>query len=457
MIQIPALDRASPGRARNALGMSILEGSLHAVMIGVAESYLGAFAVELGHGPRAQGLLATLPLVLGAICQLFSPLLCAWFGSRKRVAVAGALGQTASMASLILIAMAQSSSFSALLAARVGFWVAGGLMAPAWNAWMADLTVNIDRSRYFARRSALNHVALLIAFGAAGWALYRAGLQLMHCYLALFVVAFLARLSSVGALLLQADVEPLVPRNPIDPHWPRLGHALSRARVRVALYMACLAFGTQISAPFFTPYMLRELSLDYKTFAGLSVLSILTKALTFPCCHHWAERMGQRSVLRWGGVGVALIPLLWAVSPKLPALIVAHVLGGAVWAAVESSSYQLLLDSAPAEFTAEFFSLASAATGVAQVAGALLGGLLLGTPHLDYRAIFVLSALLRTLPLALLFLAFRPDRLPGWLRWLYGRVHSFEALAGPAQAHVLRISQMPRALGSRTTDPPPAL
>ena len=43
--------------------------------------------------------------------------------------------------------------------------------------------------------------------------------------------------------------------------------------------------------------------------------------------------MGQRSVLRWGGVGVALIPMVWAVSTELPALIVAHVLGGAVWAA----------------------------------------------------------------------------------------------------------------------------
>jgi MFS family permease len=457
LIQTSALDHAPAGRAHNALGMSILEGSLHAVMIGVAESYLGAFAVELGHGPRAQGLLATLPLVLGAICQLSSPLFCAWFGSRKRVAVAGALGQTASMAGLIVIAMCQSTSFSALLAARVGFWVSGGLMAPAWNAWMADLTVNINRSRYFARRSALNHVALLIAFGAAGWALYHAGVRLMHCYLTLFVVAFFARLTSVGALLLQADVEPLRPRRALDPHWPRLGHALSRARVRVALYMACLAFGTQLSAPFFTPYMLRELSLDYKSFAGLSVLSILTKALAFPCCHHWAERLGQRSVLRWGGVGVAVIPLVWAVSSELPALIVAHVLGGAVWAAVESSSYQLLLESAPAEFTAEFFSLSSAATGVAQVGGALLGGLLLGSPHLDYRALFGLSALLRALPLALLFLAFRPDGLPLWLRWLYGRMRSFEALAGPAQADVLRISQVPRALGSRNTDPPPAL
>jgi MFS family permease len=456
LIPTTALDRLPHGRARHALGMSILEGSLHAVMVGVAESYLGAFAVELGHSPRAQGLLATVPLVLGAFCQLFSPLFCGWLGSRKRVAVAGALGQTASMAGLIVIALCQSTSFSALLAARVAFWVSGGLMSPAWNAWMADLTQNVDRSRYFARRSALNHVALLIAFGAAGWALYRAGLHLMQCYLTLFVVAFLARLSSVGALLLQADVQPLLPRA-ADPRWPRLGRALSRSRVRVALYMACLAFGTQISAPFFTPYMLRELSLDYKEFAGLSVLSILTKALTFPCCHSWAERMGQRSVLRWGGVGVALIPMVWAVSSELPALIIAHVLGGAVWAAVESASYQLLLESAPAEFTAEFFSLSSAATGAAQVAGAALGGLLLGTPHIDYRAIFMLSASLRTLPLVLLFVVFRPERLPGWLRWMYARVRSLEALAGPAQADVLRISVVPRALGSRSTDPPPAL
>ena len=89
--------------------------------------------------------------------------------------------------------------------------------------------------------------------------------------------------------------------------------------------------------------------------------------------------------------------------------------------------------------------------------GAVLGGLLLGTPHIDYRAIFMLSALLRTLPLVLLFVVFRPERLPLWLRWLYARVRSLEALAGPAQADVLRISVVPRALGSRSTDPPPAL
>ncbi|MEY4549051.1 MAG: hypothetical protein RL685_5246 [Pseudomonadota bacterium] len=436
--------------------MSVLEGSLHAVMVGVAESYLGAFAVELGHGSHAQGLLATVPLVLGALGQLFSPLLCTWLGSRKRAAVAGALGQTVSMAALVWIAALQSNSFAALLCARVGFWVSGGLMAPAWNAWMADLTVDIDRSRYFARRSAINHVALLLAFGGAGWALYRAGLELMHCYVALFGVAFFARLASVGALQLQADVEQQ-PRAQTEVQWPRLGHAVSQSRVRVALYVACLAFGTQLSSPFFTPYMLRELGLDYKAFAGLSALSILAKVLTFPCCAAWAERAGQRSVLRWGGVGVAFIPLAWAVSPDLGMLILAHVLGGAVWAAVESSSYQLLLESAPRELTAEFFSLSSALTGVAQVAGALTGGLLLTVPHIDYRALFVISALARTLPLPLLFLTFRRDQPPALLRWLYARARALHSLAGPVEAAVLRTSQVPRALGSRTTDPPPAL
>jgi MFS family permease len=436
--------------------MSVVEGSLHAIMVGVAESYLGAFAVELGHGAHAQGLLATVPLVLGALSQLFSPLLCSWLGSRKRAAVAGALGQTASMAVLIWIAALQNTSFGALLCARVGFWISGGLMAPAWNAWMADLTVHVDRSRYFARRSALNHVALLLAFGGAGWALYRAGMELMHCYVLLFSVAFVARLASVGALLLQADVEQQ-PRPRSEVQWPRLGRTVSQSRVRVALYIACLAFGTQISSPFFTPYMLRELSLDYKAFAGLSALSILAKALTFPCCHAWAERAGQRAVLRWGGVGVALIPLAWATSSDLGTLILAHVLGGAVWAAVESASYQLLLESAPRELTAEFFSLSSTLTGVAQIAGALTGGLLLATPQIDYRTLFVISALTRMLPLPLLFLALRRDQPPALLRWLYGRVRALGALAGPAEADVLRISQVPRALGSRTTDPPPAL
>ena len=77
----PALGPA-PRQAALALKVSMLEGCLHAVMVGVTESYLGAFAVELGHGPRALALLATLPLLAGAGSQLLSPWFCAGLGGR---------------------------------------------------------------------------------------------------------------------------------------------------------------------------------------------------------------------------------------------------------------------------------------------------------------------------------------------------------------------------------------
>jgi MFS family permease len=454
----PALDRDVFNRANAALKVSMLEGALHAVMVGVAESYLGAFAVELGHSPRRLALLATFPLLVGAACQLISPLLCAWLGSRKRVAVAGALGQTASLAALLAIAATENGSLAALLMAKMCFWVSGGAMAPAWNAWMAHLTLHTERARYFAVRSAFNHVALLVAFGAAGWALQASGMHVLRCFVTLFFIAFTARLASALALLMQADLELVSPIHPRDAAmWPRLGRALVRGKLRVAAYGAALAFGTQLSAPFFTPYMLRELELDYKSFSLLSALSILAKALVFPCCHHVARQVGLRTLLRWAGIGVAIIPVIWALTSRFEALVFAHLLGGAAWAAVEYASFQLMLESAPEGLVTEFFSLTNALTGLAQVSGALCGGLLLGQPGIGYAQVFLISALLRVLPLVLLVLVLRPEHFPRRLRELYTRLWSVRPIGGAEQKPILAGSEIPRALGNRTTDPPPAL
>lgn len=452
----PAVDRDASQRAQKALEVSMLEGGLHAIMVGVAESYLGAFAVELGHGPQRLAFLATLPLLAGACCQLFSPKLCAWFGSRKRVAMAGALGQTASLGLLLLVAAYESRSVLLLLCAKVGFWISAGAMAPAWNAWMASLTLHTHRPRYFARRSALNHLSLLIAFGTAGIALEFAGDQVLPCFVVLFAVGFVARLASVFALGAQADIEPPLRATGDPAILPRLGRALSRGRFRVAVYLALLAFGTQISAPFFTPYMLRELSLDYAQFAALSALSIFTKAITFPFCHRIADRVGLPRLLRWGGWGVALIPLVWALSSRFDALLFAHVLGGAAWAVVEYASFQLLLDAAPADHSAEFFSVSNAVTGVAQVTGSLCGGMLLSKLSLEYTSIFLLSGVLRGMPLVLLFAALRGGRFPTQLRALYARIVSVRPVAGAEQRPILTADEPESAetLPVRSTRPP---
>jgi MFS family permease len=246
----------------------------------------------------------------------------------------------------------------------------------------------------------------------------------------------LARLGSAFALSLQADVEPSAPA-PVSDTLQRVRQALCQARFRVAIYVALLAFGTQVAAPFFTPYMLRELRLDYQAFALLSAVSILAKALVFPCCHHLAARFGLRNLLWCAGVGVAVVPLVWAASPDLSTLVLANALGGVAWAGLEYSSFQLLLESAPRKVKTEFFSLSSTLTGVGQVTGALGGGLLLERHALAYQQLFVVSALLRALSLSTLFLAIRAGDFPGHLRALYTRVQSVRPGAGADQRPIV--------------------
>lgn len=419
-----------------ALRVSVLEGALHAVMVGVTESYLGAFAVELGHGPRALALLATLPLLLGAGSQLLCPSLCHLLGGRKRLAVAGASTQTLSIVGLAVIGAYELQSFSALLAVKCFFWLSAGAMAPGWSSWMADLTSRSDRARYFARRSGLIQVALLFAFGWAGFVLQRGGAPAPQTFAALFCVGALARAFSAIALSIQPDVTP-------RPAWRqaealrRFGDAFRRSRFRVASYAALLAFGTQVAAPFFTPYMLRELALDYGSFAALSAVSILAKALMFPCCQRVAAAFGVARLLWISGVGVAVVPLVWAEASGLPLLALANALGGVAWAGLEYSSFQLLLEGADDDLKTEFFSLSNTLTGVAQVSGAVLGGLLLGADALGYHEVFVLSAGLRALALATLFFAIDPRDFPRRLRRLYPRLLTVRPGAGADQRAIV--------------------
>src|SRR5690606_13919228 len=137
-------------------------------MLGAAESYLGALAVELGHGPLNQAWLATVPLALASLSQLASGPLARLVG-RKRVTVAAAFGQGLAMAGLALIALGGYRGLGVFLAAKTAFFVAGGILTPTWNSWITALTANVSREKYFGRRSAINQTCVFFAFLAAGY------------------------------------------------------------------------------------------------------------------------------------------------------------------------------------------------------------------------------------------------------------------------------------------------
>lgn len=384
-----------------SLRWSLLDALLHAVMVGTAESWFGALAVELGHADVALALLVGLPPLIGALSQPLAGALSAHLGSRRRLVLAAATLQVVSLAGFVIVASGEMRSLLALLVVKIGFWVGALAAGPAWSDWICSLTRDGPRSRFFAFRSSLAHFVLLVAFTGAGASLdgalpeQRLDLLAQLCGIALF-----ARLGSALALAQQVDAEPPPPRRGA---LARLARAIETSGWRVAVYVALLTFGTYVSAPFFTPFMLRELNLDYRSYAAVLATAILAKACAFPLVQRAADRFGLRPVLAVAGVAASSVPALFAASPGVETLMAAQVVSGAAWAGVELTSFQLLLANAKDEVRTEFISLATSLSGVLQLAGSLAGGLLLDQGGLSYHQVFFVSAAFRVVPVILLF------------------------------------------------------
>lgn len=380
----------------------MVDGALHAVMLGASETYLGALAVELGHRDVALSLLGTVPLLCGALAQLASPRLVRAIGSEKRFVVTCVVLQALAHVGFLAIALSGSTSLPALLATKTVYWTSGMVIGPAWNTWMSRLVPAKLRAPYFARRNMTTHAAMLVAFFGSGFVLEHARTSTgspLTGFAALYGVALTARLGSALAL---ARKSAFVVPGPAKPR-PRLRVVIREGRWRVALYAGAMLFGAQLAIPFFTPYMLYELGLDLREYAMLSSCSILSKAIAFRL---WKRaRLGPIAMLAVSGALIAATPFVWYLTPDLRVIVLAQIVGGIAWAGYDLASLELLMGDAPKEGQVEFFALAASLSAVLQVCGALVGGWALRSGQFDYETIFLASsigrasALLFVLPL----------------------------------------------------------
>jgi len=390
-----------------ALRISVLDGILFALMLGASESYFGACAVSLGHGDTALGLLATLPLFMGAIAQAFTGPLVLWLGSRKRLVAAGAFVQAASHLGLIAVAAYSLHSFWLLLGLVLVHYIAGMVIGPAWGAWMGALTENRDRERYFAMRSACVSVSTLSAFLWAGYHL-RDGVRhndVSHAYAWIFGVGFVARLGSAIMLYRQFDPTP-ARRDSLRRVMARTRSAVRSDGFRVAILMSVWMAGAQISIPYYAPYMLKTLGLGYDGYALLCAVQLLAKTLTLPFIPRLAQLWGLPRMLAYSMAGAAMVAFIWGADRSMAGLVAGQVVSGVSWAAYEFSSFQLLLRRARPRERVEFLASSASLVGLMQLCGSFVGSLLLSRFHLQYREVFLISSLARALPL----LAFVPAK-----------------------------------------------
>lgn len=376
-------------------------------MVGCGETYFSAFALALGLSQVSSGLVATLPLLVGSLLQLASPHLLQRIGSYRRWIVACVCIQAAVFIPLVVMAVDRRVPAALVFLFTSIYWGAGLATGPAWNTWIGTLVPVPIRARFFAWRTRLVQAGTLLGFVGAGMALQYGNSRgaTLLAFAALFAAAGLSRF--VSAIALARKTEPVAPSG-ADRHVSlrefasRIGR---RADGKFLLYLMAVQAAVQLSGPFFTPYMLKQMKLSYVSYMILVASAFAAKMLSLPWLGHMAHRYGARKLLLWGAIGIMPLSAMWLVSNNFGFLVVLQVIGGVAWAGYELAWFLLFFEMLPKEERTSVLTTFNFGHSLASVIGSLVGGavlLSLGERREVYLGIFAASAVLRFLAFWLL-------------------------------------------------------
>jgi MFS family permease len=166
----------------------------------------------------------------------------------------------------------------------------------------------------------------------------------------------------------------------------------------LVLYLSIMNASVYVSAPFFTPYMLYDLKLDYMTFTFINAAAIITKIFFLPVWGRSSDRFGTRKVLSLTGYLMPLTPILWMFSHDFAYLIAIQIYSGFIWAGFEIASFNFIFDTTSPQKRATAIAYYNVINGIAIFTGAMIGGLIVryNTAFWSrYILVFVISGVVR--------------------------------------------------------------
>lgn len=372
-------DGNAPRRTEESLQHSVKDAAAYAVMMGIGETYLSAFALFLKASTPQIGLLASLPPLLGSFSQLLSAWLGRLTGQRKPIILVGAGLQALAWLPIVVLPLLFPSAAVPLLIVSVIIYHCGAhLAAPQWASLMGDLVPIKRRGRFFARRTRVVSLVTFVSLATGGLILHaatEAGSTLAG-FVSLFAIAMCARGVSTYHLARMHDDGGHVAalKLPLKQAWWRqLGQSNF---VRFSLFYASMQFAVAIASPFFAVYMLRDLQFSYAQFMANTGMSVLAQFLTLTQWGRISDVFGNRRVLSVTGLMLPLMPLLWTVSSNMWYLLFVQMLSGLSWAGFTLGASNFLYDLVAREKRATYLAIHNVLSSTGLFCGAILGGYL---------------------------------------------------------------------------------
>jgi len=394
--------RASPPDDTAALSLRAAgyEGGCTAIMSGMSEPFMIPYALALGATSFQAGLLSSVRNLVLALVQLKAADAVGWAGSRKTVVLWTVGLQAALWVPIALVGpLFGTWAVAALIACYTVATASAALGGPAWGSLIAEYLPAGERGHFFARR------ARVVGFFSTVGGLVAGGLLELLAGRPVLGFGLLCAAAGVSRAfswywVARFHEEPWHE----SPHlrfsfWQFVRQVRRSNFARFSLCLAAFNFAVHLAAPYFAVYMLRELHFGYLAYTAVVLAGSVTGFLASPWWGRVGDRVGNRAVIRWTALGVAILPLLWCVSGARPWMAALNATGAFLWGGLNLSATNFLYDAVTPPKRHTCLAYFNVVNGVGVSFGALVGGAMIGSLPLvgtsAFAAIFVCSTALR--------------------------------------------------------------
>ena len=394
---------------------SIKEGSFASIAGGVGENYVTPYALSLGANTAHIGYLTSFAGLFGPISQIIGSRLMEKYDRKKLIILFVAL-QSLSWLLFLLAGVFFLNKFSPelivpfLILSYIVYIIFGSLAAPPWFSMMGDIVPDKIRGDYFSKRNRINGaIALIATLAAAFWLDYTKREDIIIIgFILLFAIASISRFISTYYF-----TKHYMPKIKLEKdYYFSLLQFIKKAPFnnfgRFAIFIALINLSVNIAGPFFAVYMLKDLGFNYVWFTAINMSAGLFAVIFIHPWGKFADKYGNREVLRLSGLLIPLLPILWIFSSNPYYLIfVPQLLSGIAWAGFNLSASNYIYDAVTVQRRAIVVSYYSLLNGIGVFIGAILGGLIAYYVHLSsiniFLFIFIVSGILRAAVFLLMF------------------------------------------------------
>lgn len=369
-------------RSRN---FSILEGcTARTVFNFTSGAFLAGFASFLGAGDSFNGIIGAIPVLAGVI-QLFSPLVFEKMEKRKLpVTLLNFLHRLilGLMVFIPFIAAGRNSRLLLLAGMYFTAYLAASFSNPAVGGWLIDLTPENIRGRYFSVREsyvlAVGTIFTLI-MGVIMDAFKDGGNQ----YGGFIVMFSLVLLLAVGNGVFWSNIkEPPVKRNKMTLGIRQIVTIplKNKGFRRIVLLFILYNVGLQIGGPFFSVYMVTGLKLNYTYIMIMSMIGTLTNVFLVRVWGRMADKKSWVFVIKYSILLLGITHFTWFFVNSSTALFLVpllHITGGAAWAGIGISTFNIQFTFSPEEGRTVYIGFNAALGGLMGFFGTLAGSFLL--------------------------------------------------------------------------------